>query len=365
MDRKTFMKSTVGGAISLIPSTILCKTESQSKILERQTEPKVSIPLPTKVAEQFSLRSHRLHHCLWHGLRDYWNNENLVSITAKADITKLNWNPVRPALAWNRDGWTPLTTNGSGIDFLYMHREMIIEFDNAMKIVGENPDLGWKLIPEPGRPENTHPGLTVPPSWELPEPIKWLERRFAAVKSDEFYWSRIRWWDRQFHDHGYLRTLTLGQLGSILETSVHNDMHMRWASQPTDPETGQSLIMGRPENDMNAKWDNVNYDFLGETYSSQVNPIFWRLHKWVDSIIDEWYLAHNSFKKGSVIKIVLNKVPWFKSVDWIEVNNPWSYPSPHAHHDITKMENVFSILFPPSFELLNKLVPNRKPMNWF
>jgi len=324
-----------------------------------------SIALPTKVAELFASRNHRLHHALWHGLRDYWNNGNIVSKTAKEEITKLNWNPPRPALEWNRDGWTPLTLNGSGIDFLFMHREMIIEFDAAMKKEGVSSDIGWKLIPEPGRTEATHPGISVPPVWELPAPIKWLERRFAAVKSDEFYWSRMRWWDRQFHDHGYLRTVSLGQLGSLLETSVHNNMHMRWASQPFDPETGKALIMGRSEDDMSSKWDDIKYDFLGETYSSQVNPIFWRLHKWVDNIIDEWFKAHESQKSGSVKQIELNGISWFESRDWVEVNTPWSAPSAHAHHDIERMEKVFELLFQNNDKLSSDSSMIDKPMTWF
>lgn len=52
----------------------------------------------------------------------------------------------------------------------------------------------------------------------------------SRLQSDEFYWSRMRWWDQQFKDPTYLATLTLGELGALLECTVHNDMHMRWAA---------------------------------------------------------------------------------------------------------------------------------------
>lgn len=374
MDRKEFIKSAAlgVGSLSIISAASAFGDDSNDNSKENNDKSNIKssinpIALPLKVAELFASRNHRLHHALWHGLRDYWNNESLVSELAKVEITKLYWNPPRPSLKWNRDGWIPLTTNGSGIDFLFMHREMILEFDEAMKKEGADPDIGWKLIPEPGRPESTHPGISVPPTWELPESLKWLERRFKAVKSDEFYWSRMRWWDRDFHDHRYLRNLTLGELGSLIETSVHNDMHMRWAGTPIDPETGKPTVMGRPENSMDKKWDNVKYDFIGETYSSQVNPIFWRLHKWVDSIIDEWFIAHNSFEQGRVKRKTIDGIPWFESTDWVENDSPWSAPSKHAHHDIPTMEKVFELLFPADEQKFLESTDEkvRIPMTWF
>jgi hypothetical protein len=371
MDRKDFIKNTALGlgSLTLISSLTSCnEEESNNKNEVNEKSSKItettSIALPLKVAELFSSRNHRLHHALWHGLRDFWNRPDKVSELAKEEITKLSWNPPRPALEWHRGGWTPLTLNGSGIDFLFMHREMILEFDNAMQKEGEDSDIGWILIPEPG----LYPEFEVPPVWELPEGLKWLQRRFASVKTDDFYWSRIRWWDRQFHDHGYLRTLTLGQLGSLIETSVHNDMHMRWASQPYDPTTGNATPMGRDEADIDSKWDSVKYDFIGETYSSQVNPIFWRLHKWVDNIIDEWYKAHETNHKGEIQKIKINGITWYKSTKWVEIDNPWSAPSPHAHHDIKTMEQVSEILFPKKQGILKggeRTIETTKPMTWF
>jgi hypothetical protein len=325
------------------------------------TEPRDIIPLPKVVAELFSSRKHRLHHALWHGLRDYWNNSNQLDEVRKNKIKNLNWEPLRPALSWKKDGWVPNLSNGSGEDFLFMHRKMILDFDNAMIKSGNDPNIGWSLIPEPGHSETRYPGIQVPKEWSLPSELEWLERRFASVKSDTFYWSRIRWWDRKFHNPIFLRTLTLGELGSLLETSVHNDLHMRWASQPVDPVTGELLIMGRNENDIDPKWDVISYDFLGETYSSQVNPIFWRLHKWVDSIIDEWFNAHNSHNSNSIEITEYKNVVWFKKGTWVKVAKPWSSPDNHHAHSIEQMEEVFEILFPS-----NKVTEEGlSPKNWF
>lgn len=322
------------------------------------------IALPGVVRDVFASRRHRLHHALWHGLRDLWNHSSTLEGAKKA-IQDLSWRPPRPALRWLSGGWMPETTNGSGIDFLYMHREMIAEFDKEMVKIGENPHVGWEVVPEPGRLASTHPGIEVPPEWNLPDGLKWLQRRFAVVKSDEFYWSRMRWWDRDFHNHSYLRTITLGQLGSLLETSIHNDMHMRWAATPTDPETGEVLVLGRPETSIDQKWDLPTYDFLGETYSSHVNPIFWRLHKWVDRIIDEWFDAHDSHAPGEVSKVKINGVDWYESKKWIETDSPWSSPNAHAHHDVNTMEKIYRLLYPQISAEVSIEKATSPPKNWF
>lgn len=318
------------------------------------------IALPDSVRDLFASRHHRLHHALWHGLRDMWNHAAIPVETKKA-IQNLNWAPPRPSLRWLSDGWMPETKNGSGIDFLYMHREMILAFDQAMEEAGENSNFGWGVVPEPGR----YPVFDVPSVWELPNDLKWLQRRFAVVKSDDFYWTRLRWWDRRFHDHNYLRTLSLGQLGSLLETSVHNDMHMRWAATPIDPETGGALVLGRPETSIDPKWDAPQYDFLGETYSSHVNPIFWRLHKWVDTIIDEWFDAHEEDHPGEIRKADLSGIIWFHSERWVETDSPWSSPSPHAHHDVRTMEKVYHLLYPEVPSLTSVEATASAPKNWF
>lgn len=320
-------------------------------------EPKTVIPLPPGVVNLFASRMHRLHHALWHGLRDNWE---WLESNEKAQITKLRWNPPRPNQRKYKNGWMPFTKNGSGIDFLFMHREMIIEFDQAMVSESADPNVGWDVIPEPGR----FPEFEVPDSWTLPQPIEWLERRFAVVKSDDFYWSRMRWWDRQFHDHSYLCNLTLGQLGSLLETSVHNDMHMRWASQPMDPTTGKPTTLGRDADDIDPKWDRPDYDFLGETYSSHVNPIFWRLHKWVDKIVDEWYAAQTNIDQTRVTRKGIGVVNWFEKGPWVEVDMPWSSPYMHAHHDVQTMEEVYRILFPTT-KLTSTVDSVEVPLTWF
>lgn len=320
--------------------------------------------LPISVRDLFASRSHRLHHALWHGLRDLWQHPSTTEETRR-EIQRLGWKPPRSAQRWLRGGWMPETANGSGIDFLFMHREMIAEFDREVVKAGYPPHVGWEVVPEPGKPDILREGFEVPSEWDLPSGLRWLQRRFAVVKSDEFYWSRMRWWDRDFHNHAYLRTITLGQLGSLLETSIHNDMHMRWAGTPIDPDTGEVLVLGRPDTSIDPKWDNPIYDFLGETYSSHVNPVFWKLHKWVDGIVEEWFEAHEVFSPGRIKKVEVDGVRWYESKEWVEVDSPWSSPGSHAKHDVQTMEKVYRALYPETSLTASIEGATSAPRNWF
>jgi len=231
--------------------------------VKREPDLFVVKPLPKTVVEHFADREHRLHHAAWHALRNGWRG---LRKDQQAAVGALGWEPPRPSLltAVNGGILKPLVSNGSGEDFLYFHREMVIMFRQLMDAEGEKR-VEWGNIPAPGAP-----GDEVPPAWRIPKAPS-LERRIRALKTDEFYWSRMRWWDQQFKDPTYLSALTLGEFGSLIEFSVHNDMHMRWSATPRDPETNKLLVngdVGRPYKDTSERWDNPKYDWLGEFYSS-------------------------------------------------------------------------------------------------
>lgn len=316
-------------------------------------EPREIIPLPAPVLEMLASRGHRLLHSVWHGARNMWLG---LEESQRTEITRLGWAP--PRASTTPSG--PIISNGSGEDFLFMHRQMIGMVNEMAKKSGAQPLKGWTNIPPPVSDTNTD-GFQVPPTWIDPtDPLS--NRRIAALKTDVYYWSRMRWWDREFKNPQYLRQLTLGELGSLLEYRVHNDMHMRWASIPRDPSTGEPVPSGRPDWDISTKWDNPLYDFLGEFYSSHVNPVFWRLHGWIDDRVNDWYAAHQAAHPGEVITVNLDGVAWFKKGKWVMNSDPWagakeSHGGGHHHgmntasspmnQDVETMEKVNAILFPP------------------
>jgi hypothetical protein len=227
---------------------------------------------------------------------------------------------------------------------------MVLEVNQLLEGVGKDPIRPWVTIPGPeplviepdfsdGAPSFTMPGnprgFSVPPAW-FPED-KGMSQRLAALKTADFYWSRMRWWDRQCKDPAYLSTLTLGELGTLLEWTVHNDMHMRWASVPRDPHSGAIIPDGRPDWDIDRAWDTPEYDHLGEQYSSHVNPVFWRLHGWVDARIDDWFAAHETAHPGEVARAEVMGTPWFAVGNWVQVDMPW--PGPMHHMIAAAMEH--------------------------
>ncbi|HEY0323391.1 MAG TPA: hypothetical protein VGC66_20710 [Pyrinomonadaceae bacterium] len=315
-------------------------------------EPREIIPLPTPVLEMMASREHRLLHAVWHGTRNLWVR---LKEEQRIAIKDLGWAPPRASTTAS----APIISNGSGEDFLFMHRQMIIMVNETAKKAGAQPIEAWTVIPMPDSYTNVD-GFAIPPAWIDPDD-QLTNRRIAALKTDEYYWSRMRWWDREFKNPQYLRQLRLGELGSLLEYTIHNDMHMRWASAPRDPSTGAVVPAGRPQWEISTKWDNPLYDFLGEFYSSHVNPVFWRLHGWIDARINDWYDAHQASHPGEIEKMTLDGTPWFKKGKWVMTNDPWAGAKQHnGHHqhgmnmpampmnqDVGKMEKVNAILFPP------------------
>lgn len=335
-----------------------------SFVAVNKTVPTPTYNLPEAVLAHFADPLHRLHHVVWHGIRNNWND---LTAEQKDAITALDWQieDNRFALFTAKEKTRPCLTNGSGEDFLFFHRQMVVQYKKLMSDVGVTP-IEWKELPQPGSDDDPN---KVPPSWNTPNAIN-FEKRLTILKSDDFFWSRLRWWDYQFKDPTYLGTLTLGELGALLEFSVHNDMHIRWSSPPRDPDSNILLPFGRPDYDFSEKWNNPRYDWLGEFYSSHVNPFFWRLHGWIDNRIDDWYRAHEWKHPGEVKLIDKGGVQWFESGRWVQVEYPWVWPKSlggysghgdnHENHDmhlkrIESMQKITKILYPEPEILSNSV----------
>lgn len=322
-------------------------------------EPRACIPLNKDVADMLASLTHRLHHQLWHASRDEWVNPQMGSLSeAKRDaLRKLNWQPGPIKTERNSQG-AGRFGNASGEDFLFMHRQMI----QHVKKMQEIPS--WPSVPSPsalagfdkdfekgqvGNPD----GFAVPEAWIVPgdpDTTRWL---YELRKTSTFY-SRFLAWQSQYTDPSYLSRISLGELGSRIEFTIHNWMHMRWASVPKDPDTGALIPSGRDPLDFDEKWFKPEYDYLGETFSSHVNPIFWRLHGWVDDRINDWFDAHEKAHKGKVISCEYGGIKWFKKGDWVALEEPWVgpiKPSHGGHHhgevdlDPVVMKQALNIIF--------------------
>jgi hypothetical protein len=241
--------------------------------------------LPQGVIDMMAERAHRMHHYLWHTVRNGWLR---FSAQTQQQITALGWKPPRPALRPKPDGSTePILHNASGEDFFYMHRGMIAAVNKKLSEIGDAayPKLeGWPAPPGP-----TDPDWPVPSTYSLKDAK--TDASIAECKSDAFFAGKMTDWMRAYTDPATLRRMSLGELGSRVESTIHNRMHMRWSVKPArrrpdvDPAAPDAI---------NTSWDDPAYNWLGDTYSAHVNPTFWKLHGWVDRCIDGWMQANNN-----------------------------------------------------------------------
>ncbi len=246
--------------------------------------------LPPEVVEKWAGRPHRLHHWLWHEIRNNWLR---YPPGEQEEIRTLGWEPPRPALTAER---RPILDNNAGEDFLYMHRRMLEDFRRDLARVNDPAYpriVAWSIPPPPG--DETFP---VPAAWFDPTfPGGELARRtfhetVQRLKSDIFYEKRMLGWQRLFTDPAWLRQVTLGQLGTLIELSMHSAMHNRWAEAPAGARPEPGPTQGHT---IDPRWDDPRYDYLGDTYSSHVHPVFWSLHAWVDDRIQDWKVANGVY----------------------------------------------------------------------
>lgn len=273
---------------------------------------------------------HRLFHQLWHASRDQWHS---LPEDKRNALRGLGWQP--GTRERERDARGPTKDrNGSGVDFLFMHRHML----QTARGLQDLPS--WPRFPAP-QPElerdrlgfaryfDNHDGCAVPPTWLAPgdaEYTQWV----SDIKSAETYHSNFEVWESQYRDPRYLSRLTLGQLGSEMELGLHDWLHMRWASVPRDPSNGAPVPMARDLDDFSARWYGPENDFLGDPFSSHVNPVFWLFHGWIDDRIEDWFRAHERFHPGQVTRNRVNGVPWFAKGRWVDIRQPWLGPVTHG-----------------------------------
>lgn len=245
----------------------------------QQTRP----PFPRAVTTAMASRQERYHHYLWHNIRDNWN---FFSAATQEQLTNLGWRPPRPSRGRDANGNTiALTDNRSGEDFLYMHRQMIKKVNDIIASTKDpyGPVTGWTTIPAPGDRD-----WPVPTTYTIPGSPSTTSAIYQR-KTLAYYNNNIKPTEDFFKDPVQLRSMTLGQLGSRLENTIHNWLHLRFSANSTVGfRPGASGAIPQ----IDSRWDNPAYNWLGDTYSSHVNPVFWKLHGWVNDRIIDWARAN-------------------------------------------------------------------------
>jgi hypothetical protein len=196
----------------------------------------------------------REHHALWHYVRMLWP---VTPPDRKKALAAMQWEPPRLR-----------TDYGAGVDFLAMHRTMLREVQALVQHFHLPDDItGWTEIPWDPNDQD----WPMPPAYpRMPDPeFKQLEitQRFSAQVKN------------QFCSDDWLRNCSLDYLGSQIENTIHDWMHVHWSEAPWFT-WGSGKDINDPKN-----------DWLASPYSSHVNKHFWKIHGWIDARITQWEAA--------------------------------------------------------------------------
>ncbi|AAN69793.1 MULTISPECIES: pyoverdine maturation tyrosinase PvdP [Pseudomonas] len=351
--------ATLNGSILDLERPLAMPEQDNRFLAHKQTFPEARerTALSPAMIDWLIAPEHRLFHQLWHASRDKWHKLDKDKRNA---LRGLGWQPgprdrERDARGRHKD------RNGSGEDFLFMHRHML----GAARAIQDLPSWPRFPLPQPelerdrlgfARYFDNHDGNALPPTWlayDDDEYTQWVR----DIKSAETFHGNFEVWESRYSDPQYLSRLTLGQFGSELELGLHDWLHMRWASVPRDPSNGMPVPMARTPDDFAARWYGAQNDFLGDPFSSHVNPVFWRFHGWIDDRVEDWFRAHERFHPGAVVRQEVNGVPWFAPGRWVEVADPWLGPDTHGCSNVAGLRPGRSVeMDPETMKLALRLI---------
>lgn len=333
--------------------------------------------IPEAIA-MLSDRVHRLRHTVWHTLRSDWWSPNMTDAD-RATLRKLGWGLDDPP--FDQSGRIDLS-NGAGEDFLYMHRRMIKMVHSVYDTAGKPRPSSWKQIPAPGlgqyvyieKPDPSNPELKIleldtessgamvpPPTREFMTQVGGTAF-FEFNKSPRGYSNLMRHVVTSLRSPRVLAQLTLGAYGNLIEFTVHNWMHMRWATLSRDPKT--LAPRARSDYDVDPMWDDPKNDYLGDFHSSHVNPLFWKLHGWVDDCVDAWFSAHEMAHPGQIQRSTVRGIEWFRKGPWVLKADPFDWPQEehdhghggHGHSSSSELDTLLAVM-----ELLKQVSERANP----
>ncbi|MFJ4153189.1 PvdJ/PvdD/PvdP-like protein [Pseudomonas sp. NPDC089752] len=325
-------QATLNGKIAALDRALTLPVQDNRFLALKRSFPEARerAPLSPALLAVLIEPEHRLFHQLWHASRDKWHK---LDKDKQGALRGLGWQPgprdhERDARGRHKD------RNGSGEDFFFMHRHML----RAARAHQELPSWTRFPLPQPelerdrvgfARYFDNHDGNALPPTWQAAGDAAYTQW-VRDIKTPDTFYGNFQVWESKYSDPDYLSTLTLGQFGSEMELGLHDWLHMRWASVPRDPSSGLPVPMARNPEDFAARWFEAQNDFLGDPFSSHVNPVFWHFHGWIDDRIEDWFRAHERIHPGQVQRLEVNGVPWFAPGAWVEVSDPWLGPDTHG-----------------------------------
>ncbi len=198
--------------------------------------------------------SHRYWHLYWHNSF----NDGIQLTDSEFEKIKsmghaLSQETKSEYLARNEAHW--------GESFFFMHRQMIKMLYFELSFNGQACIAPWSEVPNDPLDRN----------WPIPNEINHGNYRWIRAEIDKM-------------EEG-LKTWTLNELGAHIQ-ALHIMLHTTYSED-------YSVVERKcPENREIYK---ESCDDLGDNLSAHANPIFWKLHGYVDAFIGRW-LDFNSYK---------------------------------------------------------------------
>jgi hypothetical protein len=209
----------------------------------------------------------REFHFSWHQIRQSWKN---LSKQQKKQYLKEGWSAPeeKNLLILGNDENLESGKSVAGEDFLFMHRMMLHRIQKSLIEHGLPCINGWNPIPF-----NLNGDTLTGDSWPVPTESSVL----PSTGDRQKILDEIKTLEKVYLEPNWLGSHSLSYVGQTIELTIHADMHLLWAGNPP----------AICEIDKNSPQCN----YLLDNHSAIANPIFWKLHGWIDTVVNEWIQA--------------------------------------------------------------------------
>jgi hypothetical protein len=270
-------------------------------------------PAQVAVATQImGAHDHRLWHYFWHAARNSWHQLTAEQRKFFYSLDPL-WQPARlmgtpiellPLTGAATDKYNP-RLNGAGEDFFYMHHFMMTELFQALAAAKLQCIAPWTGLP-----------LPTDAAWPVPAGS-------VAPPKDDASFQMMDAWRVSFTSRTYHADKTLGEMGYLVETTIHNNMHNRWSAVNSPLGVLRPAITTTSlSNGSLTPFDAPAYNWLADSYSAATNPVFWKLHGFVETVMFLWLASH----EYSSAKVACNG-----TVDCYQWKGTWLGAVPHSN----------------------------------
>jgi hypothetical protein len=258
-------------AVMAGPKAIQCGLPGESYAVCRQCIDRLKPADWNKARDFLASYEHRNWHFRWH--RDF----DKAPLPSNAEFLRIQ----KRMLTLDREDPAAFSARmkaNAGESFFFMHRTMIKMLQVELTAEGLPCIAGWEKPPTDAFDK----------AWPVPAAL-------AGPQDDdekEIYdrqMQNIKDYVKKFDNPALLKTLTLSQLGTQVQFSIHIMLHTQYEiTDKENEENCQGDIMHSP-----------TCNNLGNDASSHVNVHFWKLHGYVDSLIGKW-LKVNGYSEIAV-----------------------------------------------------------------